>query len=194
MSWPKRIMLTVVAALLVVVAVGAAWAIVSGFGTRTDAAGLPIVALADATSSTGRGTSTTTSTSSPVAQMPGAAPERMVVGQPLRMSPGMTDSGSPGYGGPSMGLPSTTLKNPPSGTTTMTTAGHGSMSTGSTGMGMETQSTTVTTVRPGSGGMMGTTPATTPATSPSPTPTTSHMGGGSGATMGGSGMGGTPTN
>lgn len=209
MNWSRHmILLTISAALLVVVAVTGAWAVESGFGTRADAGSLPLVALGSATTAPG---------SSSAPNMTGAAGARLVVSQSLRMSSGPIKSSASGAGDTMMTSPPTAGSHGTPGTTMPTGAGHGDMSSGTT---MGTQSTTGTTAHTGSGGMMGTTPttsaqssmpmttATSPpnttrtTTSPSVTPTTTHMdgttaGGGTGGSMGGttgaSGMGGMTT-
>lgn len=207
-NWSRHMMLTIFAALLVAVAVAAAWTVESGFGTRADAGSLPLVALGGATTANGPGTSMTTQGPSSAAQMPWAGNGRLVVGQSLRMSSGPVNSGASGADGTIMTSPPTTGTHGTAGATMPTSAGRGNMNTGSTGMDMGTQSTTGTTAHAGNGGMMGTTPTTsaqssmptTAATSPpntthvttfpSATPTTTHMGGGIGGTTSG-GMGGT---
>jgi hypothetical protein len=202
MNWSKHTMLTIVAALLVIAAVAAAWAAESGFGRQADAGSLPLVALGSATTASGPGTSTSSPGSSSMAQMRGAANGRLVMSQSLRMNSSPMNSGAPGAGGTMMTSPATTDAQGKPGTTTPTSAGPGGMSTGSPGMGMGTQSTTGTTAHAGSDGMMGTTlttsarspmPTTTATSAPSTTGTTTHMGGGIGGTMGGSGMGGSTT-
>ncbi len=206
MNWSRHMMLTISAALLVVVAVTAAWAVESGFGTRADARSLPVVALGSATTGTAPG-------SSSAPKITGTANARLVVAQSLRMSPGPIESGASAAGGTMMTSPPTTGTQGTPGTTMSTGAGRGDMSTGSAGTGMgsgstattmDTQSTTGTTAHRGSEGMVGTTPTTSaqssmPMTTATSPPTITHIGGGMGGTTGGggttgdSGMGGTIT-